>query len=199
MSESFPCRLTKQSVHILRLHFRSKATKQRGHNLPVLNSFFQIDHAKKTFVMLGNKLAFLINECVFPPSGGREDFGEVNHRRGLALLPWLSAGEEARCWHSCWTENLLCQHIAIFLVWQRPWPLPATPHESPRMCTRPCMWVSMTWPCSPLWWPLFCHAACLSILAPTGLSGRACLFLIVWVSVRASAPERSLPWPCCLK
>ena len=78
--------MTKQSVNILRVHFRSKATKQKSHNLPVLNYFFKMDHSKKTFVMFRNKLAFLINEYVFPPSGGREDFGKVNHRRGMVLL-----------------------------------------------------------------------------------------------------------------
>lgn len=72
--------------------------------------------------MFRNKFAFSINECVFPPSGGREDFGDVGHRRGAVLLLWLGTGEEARCWHSCWTENLLCQHIAISLVWQQPGP-----------------------------------------------------------------------------
>lgn len=71
--------------------------------------------------MFRNKFAFSINECAFPPSGGRDDFGTLGTEEARRCS-CDGTGEEARCWHSCWTENLLCQHIAISLVWQQPEP-----------------------------------------------------------------------------
>lgn len=61
--------------------------KGTSHNLPVLNYIFQIGCSKNTVKRFRNKLAFLINECVFPPSGGRGDFGKVKHRRNMVLPP----------------------------------------------------------------------------------------------------------------
>lgn len=70
------------------------------------------------------------------PACGRRDCGKVKQQRGVVLLLKLGTGEEARCWHSCWTENLLCQHIAIFPVWQQLGHLHAIP---------PCPATSSTW------------------------------------------------------
>lgn len=160
--------------------------------------------------MFRNKFAFWSNECVLPPSGGRGDFGSVQHWRGMVLLLWLRTGEEARCWHSCWTENLLCQHIAISLVWQQPGPPACRSSTSCCGCVpslgcgfrrhSPC---SLPWPLSHCAlshsiWPTLAFLA-LPWIHPLCFCLLACLPLLFWISVRTSPLPWSLPWPHCLK
>lgn len=54
--------------------------------LLVPNCIFKSRHSKEDcVVMIRNKFALSINECVFPPSGERKNFGKVKHWRGIVF------------------------------------------------------------------------------------------------------------------